>query len=484
MSLLKTRAQSKASPTILEWDQLLEQLSNINSAVSRGENKSTLNERIESLNVALTKKIDFIKTELSELNDSVFSHETELEKVKNRNKELELLVEELKSNPDLKKEFTDFQIKITNLEEENKNLSKKIIEFENIQQVKLQEEVQTVDTKQKKDIATGVNTESQNKMAVEPKDAILAIPVISNEIKELDAFINTCDLYMQLVEDDKKPKFLMIIKAKIRGEFLSRVSPLSECDTWATLKKRLRDRLKKPVSYEFAQEDLASIFQKRDESLDDYAKRVKEKLRRLNESSRLMADSEQEKKILMKANEKLAISKFEQNIRNDTIRVLVSASAKDSLDEAIQIAAQRDLMERNKNVHKCSICGLTNHSEETCRRRKSNETGGSQKQTNNKPNPFSKPSPNNFFKKENKPKNAFGNTSGSGNSNSGATSSNANPGNSNSGNSNPNQNYRKWNSSPNSNNTTKNVRNLDTKNNATPTLQQVLGDEQKNETKN
>lgn len=52
------------------------------------------------------------------------------------------------------------------------------------------------------------------------------------------------------------------------------------------------------------------------ESIEDYGKRIKEKLRKLNEASCLMADTQAEIAILQKANEKSAIAKFEQNIRD------------------------------------------------------------------------------------------------------------------------------------------------------------------------
>lgn len=220
-------------------------------------------------------------------------------------------------------------------------------------------------------------------MNVEPKDAIQAIPVFSGDVREFETFINTCDLYNQLVEEVNKPNLLLIIKAKIRGEALSKISPLDDCATWELLKTRLRDQIRKPVSYEYAQEDLCNVAQKSDESIEDYAKKVRNKLKKLNEASRSMANSQIERTILQTANEKLAISKFEQNIRNNTIRVLVSASQKTTLDEAIQIAQHKDLMEKGKNVKSCSFCGLSNHSVDMCRKKKNMDQ---QKSKGQKPN--------------------------------------------------------------------------------------------------
>lgn len=242
----------------------------------------------------------------------------------------------------------------------------------------------------------------QNKMNIESKDLITAIPVYSGDQKELDTFINTCDLYNSLItNNEQKATLLLIIKAKIRGEALSKVIPYDDCNNWQELKKRILDRIRKPVTLEFAQEDLNKVSQGPNESIEDYGKKVRNKLRKLNEASRQMGTTDAERAILQKANERLAISKFEQNIRDNTIRVLVSATKNDTLDDAIQIALQKELMEKNKNSYsmKCTNCGMNNcgmnnHTFETCRRR--------QQSNENKNKPLNKSFNRNFVKNENK----------------------------------------------------------------------------------
>lgn len=232
---------------------------------------------------------------------------------------------------------------------------------------------------------TGDSDSVEENMEVKPKDAILAIPVFGGDTKELETFLNTCDLYNQLMAEAQKPNLLLIIKAKIRGEALAKVSPMESLDTWALLKTKLRSVIRKPISYEFAQEDLCNAFQKKDESIEEYAKRFKNKLQKLNEASRALAQTEPEKAILISANEKLAISKFEQNIRDNTVRILVSASSKKSLDETIQIAMHKDMMEKTKNNSKsCSYCGLPNHTEDMCRKKKA-ANGNNNNNRNQKP---------------------------------------------------------------------------------------------------
>lgn len=234
-------------------------------------------------------------------------------------------------------------------EGQTKKIEQKLVEAE----TKVEELNITLEAAAK--LKSDPNFENEEEMEITAKDAILAVPIFSGDSKDLDAFISTCDLYFQLIADAQKPSLLLIVKAKIRGEALTKVSPLDDCTTWALLKARLKERLKKPVSLEYAQEDLNNVFQKNDESIEEYGKRVRAKLRKLNEACNQVADTQDGRAILHKANEKLAISKFEQNIRQSTIRILVAASSKASLDEAIQIALQKDLMERNKNIRSCSF---------------------------------------------------------------------------------------------------------------------------------
>lgn len=232
------------------------------------------------------------------------------------------------------------------------------------------------------DLVTDINTlkpafsQAQNfinnsKMQVEAKDVIAGIPMFSGDVKLLDGFLNAADLYYSLVEENQKATVLKIIKAKITGEALSKAGPFGdELNTWALLKKRIKEKVKKPISLEYAQEDLNQVFQKKDESIEDYGARVKSKLKKLNEASKPLSDSIEQRKVLQKMNEKQAISKFEQNIRDTTIKVLVSAAGKSTLDECITFAMQKELTEKNKNIKFCTLCGLSDHNEKTCNNRK------------------------------------------------------------------------------------------------------------------
>ena len=124
------------------------------------------------------------------------------------------------------------------------------------------------------------------------------------------------------------------------------------------------------------------VFQKKDEPIEEYGNRVKEKLKKLNEASKLLTTSNDQVEIVRKMNEKHAISKFEQNIRDPTIKVLVSASGKLTLDDCINFAMQKELIEKNKNIKACSLCGLPNHDGSPCAKEKNN--GDSEGNSNRK----------------------------------------------------------------------------------------------------
>lgn len=199
------------------------------------------------------------------------------------------------------------------------------------------------------------------------KDMIQSIPSFTGKIDELDTFINTCDVYNELVEQNQKANLLRIIKGKIAGEALHKASPINDLNTWDNLKRRLIERIRRPVTYEFAHTDISSILQNANESIEAYGKRTKEKLRKLNEASRSLVTGDDQLPALRTANEKLAIAKFVQNLRNDTTRVLTSAQTKDTLDETIALAMQKELGEKSRNFkNMCQYCSSKNHESRDC----------------------------------------------------------------------------------------------------------------------
>lgn len=218
-----------------------------------------------------------------------------------------------------------------------------------------------------------INSSDTEAEEMDLKDIVQAIPMFSGDKKMLDGFINTCEIYTTLVNIEQKPNLIQVIKAKITGDALAKIQPIDGLNTWENIKKKLKEKILTTVSVEYAQEDLNNVSQKTQESIEEYGNRIKTKLRVLNEAIRKMTNEQAELRALRKLNEKQAISKFEQNLRSNNIKVLVSAAAKQTLDECIAFAMEKELLEKNKNNVTCTICGLYNHREENCRKRKVNE---------------------------------------------------------------------------------------------------------------
>lgn len=173
---------------------------------------------------------------------------------------------------------------------------------------------------------------------MEVKDIIASIPMFRGEKKQLDSFINTCDIYVKLVKEDQKESLLMIIKAKITGDALSKIQPIDELQTWKAIKEKLRSKIFTKVSFEYAQEDLNNVKQEGTESIEDYGNKVKTKLRAMIDSMASVTTTDAEKKIMRLCAEKQAISKFTQNLINNNIKILLSAAGKTTLEESISFA--------------------------------------------------------------------------------------------------------------------------------------------------
>lgn len=75
--------------------------------------------------------------------------------------------------------------------------------------------------------------------------------------------------------------------------------------------------------------------------------------------------------------------------------MLVSAAGKKSLDDSITYALQKELLEKNKNPDNCTICGLNNHTESTCRRKKNANNYNKFNKNNQKNDNYKRSQPSN-----------------------------------------------------------------------------------------
>lgn len=349
----------------------------------RADSQENLLEKSELISEQ-RKKIEELENESKLINEQLLNSKELINESDGRKTELlekiELLTrEKTELNTQLEKINTTFQG--FNIDEVIENIKKAAEQYQNINRPDLNETIGEIslELNQLKPALVEIQGFLQNQiMQVEAKDVIAGIPMFNGDIKQLDGFVNSCELYYNMVEQNQRDTVLKIIKAKITGEALSKAGPFADTiNTWALLKKRLIEKIKKPVSIEYAQEDLNQVFQKKDESIEDYGSRVKSKLKKLNEAIKTLSENDEQSQVLRKMNEKLAISKFEQNIRDSTIKVLVSAAGKLSLDECVSFAMQKELTEMNKNIKTCNFCGIIGHEEKNCRRKNNNSGGNS-----------------------------------------------------------------------------------------------------------
>lgn len=343
------------------------------------------------------------------------------------------------------------------------------------------------------------------------------IPFYKGEPKELNGFINSCDMYASLTPDALKPNLYAIIKAKITGEALAKLQPLSDYANWQELKQAMKTKIKKPVSYEYAHQNLITMFQKPNESIETFGDKVRKGLAKLNEATRLFSEVPNDQNAYRKSNERLAISRFTQNIRDINLRTLVEAASKQTLEDTIVFAMEKELTNKNSNIKKCTICNRNNHTEDECRQKNNTNTTTSsnanrynnrntnQRNSNNYQNrPYnnnssrntyqnkSEPNGNNSNNNNNQNRNQMNNNNryGNNNNNNNRYESNkqGNQSNNNYGNNNKNSSYTRNNSNEknnDSNGTNKNIRPLNTElNSSTEELNTLMEELNLNEEKN
>lgn len=206
------------------------------------------------------------------------------------------------------------------------------------------------------------------------------IPFFKGDPKELNGFINACDMFMGITPQNLQDNLLAIIKAKITGDALSKLQPIEDHTTWALLKTALKTKIKTQITYEYAHENLITMSQKPNETIETYGDRVRKGLSKLNEASRTVSTVQAEITGYRKTHEKLAISRFTQNIRDQNLRTLVEAASKTTLEDTIVFAMEKELSGKNSSIKKCTTCDITNHNTDECKQKAKTNTDQKSKQ--------------------------------------------------------------------------------------------------------
>lgn len=267
-----------------------------------------------------------------------------------------------------------------------------------------------------RDIRAIENRPNQNRNFERPtmgifsvKDLVSAIPTYNGDERQLETFINICSKYYSLIEVDQKPQFVTIVQTKITGEALADLQPIDDLKNWPDIKAKLEEKVRTPDTYEFAQEELSTIRQKKGESMEEYGKRIRKGLEKLNLATKSLTQEEAAMIPLRKANEIHAIRKFEQNMFDEKIKLMIGAANFNSLRDAIKFSMNKELFHKTTSVKTCSFCKNIGHIEEECRKKslqsnaKKEQKHGSDFPQNNNPNNlrrnntnyFNSPRPNN-----------------------------------------------------------------------------------------
>lgn len=216
------------------------------------------------------------------------------------------------------------------------------------------------------------------------KDIISAIPVFEGYQRDLDYFISVCTTYNDLVEETQRPMFISIIKSKLKGIALAKMQPVSTLTTWAEVKSRLEEKFKRPNTYENAQLEISNITQARNETVETYGNRLRMALIRLNSAAEGLTNTQEGKKSLRDANEKIAVMRFEQNLLSNDLKMWVGTKYCTTLDAAITHAMQKENHYKSNRKVTCNFCNREGHVEKECRQKQKNYNQGYQNRNQNR----------------------------------------------------------------------------------------------------
>lgn len=142
----------------------------------------------------------------------------------------------------LQTENNNLRLQLTQINTELNNLKTELQEIPNtndnfqiqINDLSAQLDNQKIEIQNKKEIINNSKrAQTTQKMDIQAKDIISAIPIFTGDMKQFDGFINTCGVYYDIVPQDQKAFVLRIIKAKITGDALSKAGPFDDAiDTW------------------------------------------------------------------------------------------------------------------------------------------------------------------------------------------------------------------------------------------------------------
>lgn len=198
------------------------------------------------------------------------------------------------------------------------------------------------------------------------------IPDCSDDFKNLNAFVGTCNMLHGQISVDDRPLFCLMVRSRAKGAMYELLKDLQDDAGWEAIKSVLSTEVAAPLSRDAVRAQIAKTKQRYGESIQDYARRMKALHRQLNEAKCDDATSAEAKKFVKTENERFAKQAFEDGVQNNELRIHVRNRNEDTLAKAIALALDNEA--RFVTIREpCGTCGRTNHSSEDCHVKKKTE---------------------------------------------------------------------------------------------------------------
>lgn len=212
-------------------------------------------------------------------------------------------------------------------------------------------------------------------MAFKLENAIKLIPSFEGDSTKLQHFIACCDSVNKVVTDKDIPNFIHLLQSKINDIAFEQTFKYNEYTTWDELKKDLINEFSELYSSEHLQLELINIYQKRDECVKDYARRIQEILSKLNEAC-IRAEGNDAAKVIKSINSKTALRAFQEGL-HDNIKLIIKACRFENFKDAVTKACEEELAYKlhkqktnfltpSRQQVKCQLCFKMGHTASSC----------------------------------------------------------------------------------------------------------------------
>lgn len=237
--------------------------------------------------------------------------------------------------------------------------------------------------REKEDRVSQVGLSSQG---VDPAAAGLIIPFSGKVSEDVVSFLEDLSTAAEM-GGWSDAQLLQVAKLRLSGEaktFVRCTEALRNAVTFRELEQGLLQRYKKQNSARFFREKLASLVKKSNESMEEFADRI----RRVNVNTYELGNSDEANRVLLQEAEQRALDAFLRGIPAEMSRRVRSGAPAD-LHAALRLATEYEEIDLATGVQnkrsifstevRCFSCGRTGHVQKFCRQRRGND--GNQQQT-------------------------------------------------------------------------------------------------------